>query len=186
MEIAGRTRPKGRQGATFSARLTLGKPCSYQVSQCRLERTGAEVGAAVQQSSGSRSSLVGSADPLHPGSVALRSQRRCVSEQRWLPSGARAAGRLQPLAPASSPDRQTVWKAPCQGSCWHRGSAPTWEDFVTNAFVILMLLALTALSCFSLGHICLLRREQAETERVVSMLRGEKWKAALQTFSLVS
>lgn len=89
---------------------------------------------------------VDSVESLQPGSTALLSQHHPDPEQLWSPLVALAARRLQPLSPTSSPDRQSVWEATCQGSCCPRGSAPSYEDLVTNTFVILMLLVLTVLS----------------------------------------
>lgn len=127
---------KWREAATlryvFSTHLSLGKPCSYGAScmvPCRLERRVGEgqgspkSWASLQKSSG-RSGCWWMALNHCTLAAQLSSARTVrISEQRRFPLVVLAAGRLQPLAPASSPARQSVWKAPCQGSCWHRGSA---------------------------------------------------------------
>lgn len=80
--------------------------------------------AALQGDRGRRALPVSSVEPLQPGSTALLSQHHPDPQQLRSPLVALAARRLQPLSPTSSPDRQSVWEATCQGSCCPRGSAP--------------------------------------------------------------
>lgn len=71
---------------------------------------------------GAEGTAVDSVGALQAGSTAPLSQHHPPPEQLCSPLAAR---RLQPLSAASSPDRQPVWEAACQGSCCPRGSAPT-------------------------------------------------------------